>query len=132
MQILHAAPPITPTRKLDAPRRDYSAIFNALESNPTTWIAVDPADVGGDTTTEKQGRLHASARGRGLKIQVTAQGGLIYIRLRPIAFPEYEELCASLYGESQPGLASPDYPAWAAANPRLVEEDIIDDISEEG
>ncbi|HEY1810649.1 MAG TPA: hypothetical protein VGG42_18960 [Acidobacteriaceae bacterium] len=77
---MQAAPPNVPSRKLDAPRRDYSALFAALQSTPNTWLAVDPGDIGGNNTTAKQGRLHIAARIRGMKIQVTTQNGVLFIR----------------------------------------------------
>jgi hypothetical protein len=80
MQVTQAEPPITPTRQAITCRRDYRELFTALKSKPNTWIAVDPADIGGNTTTEKLTRVLLCAKSRKMKVQQTLQNGVLYIR----------------------------------------------------
>ena len=80
MQIIQAEPPKAPTRRRIAHRRSYRELFETLRRNEGIWMAIDPKDVAGETNSKKQTILYLSARGRKMKVETTAQEGLIYIR----------------------------------------------------
>lgn len=80
MQILFESPRIENDWKPMSQRRSYVQLFAALRQNPGHWVAVDPENVAGKTTTEKQTRMHVGAAARGLRVQTTTQDGKLYVR----------------------------------------------------
>jgi hypothetical protein len=80
MNIIQQAPPKEPTRKEVTRRRSYDALFDTLRQTPETWLSLDPQDISGDNISRKQTILYLSAKGRGMKIKTTYQGGRIYVR----------------------------------------------------
>jgi hypothetical protein len=82
MQIIQATPPKEPTRKRVTHRRSYHELFDTLRRNEGVWMAINPRDVAGETSGEKQTMLHVAAKVRKITIETTAQDGMIYIRTR--------------------------------------------------
>jgi len=64
-------------------RRNYVALTEALTAVAGEWISIPLSDVRGTCNKDKQTTIIQAATQRGLKVETTCGGGLIYVRLRP-------------------------------------------------
>jgi hypothetical protein len=80
MYMIKATPPVPPSRKRPSFRRSYMELFDTLRANHNTWIAVNPGDIAGESSSRKQTVLYLAAKLRRMKIETTHQNGLLYIR----------------------------------------------------
>lgn len=78
MYIIKATPPAPPRQKTPSFRRSHRELFGTLRANHNTWIAVNPGDIAGESSSRKQTMLYLAAKLWRMKIDTTYR--LLYVR----------------------------------------------------